>query len=190
MDGAGVDRVLATAHAWHAARSTTRALCRKQQQLETQLAAEVGFPPASVRLPDGTLHLIASLQNLREALGQGPFDTATQTAVDHWERWHDRDIAVGYSAVKAAEHRAANDQQQLLDDLAGTEATSVAGIVAKLEVLALAAEDNNGSLEAAVPHIRSVLTDLERTAGAEPASAAAVEKPTTEQNAPASKRSS
>ncbi|AOO85136.1 hypothetical protein BHK69_31080 (plasmid) [Bosea vaviloviae] len=70
-----------------------------------------------------------------------------------------------YAEAKAAEALAAAHEQELLERLAGAPANSLAGIAAKLSVIAIEAEDNTDLTDFPVPHVRSALEDLRRLMG-------------------------
>lgn len=70
-----------------------------------------------------------------------------------------------YAKAKAAEALAAAREHELLERLARTPATSLAGIAAKLSVIATEAEDNTDLADFPVSHVRSALEDLRRLMG-------------------------
>ncbi len=71
-----------------------------------------------------------------------------------------------YADAKAAEALAGAREQELLERLAHTPALSLAGIAAKLSVIAIEAEDNTDLFDFPVSHVRSALQDLQRLMGA------------------------
>jgi hypothetical protein len=75
------------------------------------------------------------------------------------------DMRRAYADAKAAEALASVREQELLERLAGTPATSLAGIAAKLSVIAIEAEDNTDLADFPVSHVRSALEDLRRLIG-------------------------
>jgi len=70
-----------------------------------------------------------------------------------------------YADAKAAEALAGAREQELLERLARTPALSLAGIAAKLSVIAIEAEDNTDLADFPVSHVRSALEDLRRLMG-------------------------
>lgn len=70
-----------------------------------------------------------------------------------------------YAEAKAAEALAGAREQELLQRLARTPAISLAGIAAKLSVIAIEAEDNTDLADFPVSHVRSALEDLRRLMG-------------------------
>ena len=75
---------------------------------------------------------------------------------------HGNSIRQAYAKAQAAELLAAEQEQELLKDLAQTPASSLAGIAAKLAVIVREAEDNTDLSDFPVVHVRSALDDLER----------------------------
>jgi len=67
-----------------------------------------------------------------------------------------------YAEAKAAEALASKREQELLERLVRTPATSLAGVAAKLSVIVTEAEDNTDLTDFPVPHMRSALEDLRR----------------------------
>lgn len=72
-----------------------------------------------------------------------------------------------YAEARAAEALAGAHEQELLERLARTPANSLAGIAAKLSVIAIEAEDNTDLTDFPVSHVRSALEDLRRLMGGE-----------------------
>lgn len=70
-----------------------------------------------------------------------------------------------YADAKAAEALAGAREQELLERLARAPALSLAGIAAKLSVIAIEAEDNTDLADFPVSHVRSALADLQRLMG-------------------------
>jgi len=70
-----------------------------------------------------------------------------------------------YAEAKAAEALAGAHEQELLERLARTPANSLAGIAAKLSVIAIEAEENTDLTDFPVSHVRSALEDLRRLMG-------------------------
>lgn len=67
-----------------------------------------------------------------------------------------------YAEAKAAEALASAREQELLERLARTPASSLAGVAAKLSVIVTEAQDNTDLTDFPVPHVRSALEDLRR----------------------------
>lgn len=174
---AGCDPVLALWHAWKTARRDTVALCRKQQGLETQLINTVGFPRAEVRLPgeDGTITVWWHGEIGDYFGGDCAFsDIRVRAEADlaaHQARWDAEDERIGYSATVRAERAAADREQELVDALMATPATSLAGVAAKLDAVLREGNIWEDGTEFPWPQIRSALDDLARM-GRRPAAVA------------------
>ncbi len=67
-----------------------------------------------------------------------------------------------YAEAKAAEALAAARERELLERLARTPASSLAGVAAKLSVIVTEAQDNTDLTDFPVSHVRSALEDLRR----------------------------
>ncbi|GAA4133852.1 hypothetical protein ACFFTN_06725 [Aminobacter aganoensis] len=138
-----VDPALVQAQAWSLARKRTLALCRRQQKLEGKLARIAGFPAATFP----------------------PLcDDQTSDAVRQQTRWQIKDAQLGYSRAKEAEQRAADTQQQILEQLTATPVATLEGVIAKLEVVLLEGKDCEGDPQFPWPHIRSIIDDLKNFA--------------------------
>ena len=167
-DGKGTapDSALLLSQAWIEAHSRTLTLCRRQQQLECELANSIGFPLANILLPDGSEREVSSLEDLQDV-----FETTTdkqtsrvevEALTDHWSRWQAKDAELGYSAAKEAEQQAA-EKEQISSRRAGEDAgpyhsrrdCEACGDFAGIE-------DNHDASDFPLPHIRSVLQDLTR----------------------------
>ncbi|CDX20672.1 conserved hypothetical protein [Mesorhizobium sp. ORS 3324] len=152
---------------WRRAHEETERLCRQQQRLERQLVETVGFPCATIRLRDGERVTLHSLKALREVLDLGPEDVAkcAQAEADfaaHQARWNTADSEIGYSATLRAECEAADRAQDLLQALSETPATSLAGVVAKLDAMLMEGEPSEDDPEFPWPQIRAARDDLVR----------------------------
>jgi hypothetical protein len=163
--GAPPDPALTLSRAWVEAHARTLALCVRQQQLETEIVRSVGFPSANIALPDGEVSDGCSLGET-DALGDAMSVVeigraeASDVLADHWARWRAKDAELGYSAAKEAEQQAAEKEQAVLDRLARTPASSIAGVIAKLAVVLRDVEDNRDASDFPMPQLRSVLEDL------------------------------
>ncbi|WP_143079761.1 hypothetical protein [Bosea lupini] len=73
-----------------------------------------------------------------------------------------RGMRRAYAEAKAAETLAGAREQELLERLIRTPALSLAGIAAKLSVIAIEAGDNTDLADFPVSHVRSALKDLRR----------------------------
>lgn len=150
---------------WQKIHDETLALCREQQRLETHLARTVGFPCARVWLADGTdvtLHSIESLNDAYSPENEVEWGRALADFAAHQTRWDAADAEIGYSRTDELIRHSETAESALLDDLAQTAATSIEGILAKLEVILCDGEHWEHPDDFPWPHIRSVLDDLSR----------------------------
>ncbi|MER9238092.1 hypothetical protein [Mesorhizobium sp. M0633] len=163
------DPALALWREWEKTHKLTERLCRKQQRLETRLVSNVGFPCATVCLPEGEDVMVHSIEALNEVLGKRP-DTADlreKAEADlaaHKARWDTAAEEGGYAAALRAEREAANRAQDLMQALSTTPATTVAGVAGKLDAVL---REGEAWVECSVfpwPQIRSALSDLVRIA--------------------------
>lgn len=157
---------------WKTAALRTEALCHKQQRLETQLAREIGFPRTTLRLPGGgeTLEFF-SPEDIDDICGSA-LDMADLSAkakaelAAHQARWDVVDAQIGYSATKQAEVEAGEREQELVEALTATPATSLAGIAGKLDMIFHEGTIWEDDTEFPQPQVRSALRDLIRLAQA------------------------
>ncbi|GGB12928.1 hypothetical protein GCM10011491_45870 [Brucella endophytica] len=121
-------------NAWQSACLNTVALWEKQQRLETQLVNTIGFPHAKVYLPDEDATFSIWWQgDIGDYFGNDPAlaDIRAKAEADfaaHQARWDTEDERIGYSAAKRAEHAAADRQEELVEALTDTPATTLAGV--------------------------------------------------------------
>ncbi|PYE85230.1 hypothetical protein [Phyllobacterium leguminum] len=159
------DPAMALWRAWQAACLNTIALCEKQQRLETQLINTVGFPHAKVYLPDEeATYFIWWQGDIGDYFGGDP-DIRTKAETDlaaHQARWDAEDERLGYSAAKRAEHAAADRQQELVDALTDTPATTLSGVAGKLDVVLREGQPSEDCTEFPWPLVRSALGDILR----------------------------
>ncbi|MFC2253944.1 hypothetical protein ACETRX_30220 [Labrys portucalensis] len=155
---------------WKTAALRTEALCHKQQRLETKLVREIGFPQATLRLPEsGKTLTIFSPDTVEDICGSDPgiADLRTKAEAElaaHQARWDAVDEQIGYSATKQAEVEAGELDQELIDALTATPATSLAGIAGKLDMIFHEGSVWEDDTEFPQPQIRSALRDLIRIA--------------------------
>jgi hypothetical protein len=159
------DPALALSRAWLEAHSRTLALCLKQQQLETEIVLSVGFPSDDIASADESDEGV--LGKTDDPCGAPPVTAISRTEEsdvlsDQRAQWQAKDAELGYSAAKEAEQQAAEKEQAVLDRLARTPASSIAGVIAKLAVVLRDLEDNRDASDLPMPQLRSVLADLTR----------------------------
>jgi hypothetical protein len=131
------DPALALWREWETAHKLTERLCRRQQRLETRLVESVGFPRATVHLPDDEDVTVHSIEALNEVLGKGPEMAALREKAEadfaaHQARWDAAAEETGYTAALRAERKAGERAQDLLEAFSTTPATTLAGVASKL----------------------------------------------------------
>jgi hypothetical protein len=133
--------------------------------LERALVETVGYPGATVQLPDGESVTIHSIGGLREVLGADADDARVEAETRlaaHQARWDAAERRIGYSSVTEAERKAADQAEELLEALAAAPATSLTGVAAKLNAVLLESEVREGGAEFPWPQIRSAFDDVMR----------------------------
>ncbi|WP_189478839.1 hypothetical protein [Mesorhizobium sp. M1E.F.Ca.ET.063.01.1.1] len=162
------DPMLSLWEEWKAAALKTETLCRKQQRLETQLVQDVGFPRARLRLSDnGEKVTVFSHDAIEDIYGSDPKMATLRAEAEaelaaHQALWDAADEMIGYAAARREEEEAGDREQDLVDALPATPATSLAGIASKLDVVLHEGESWEECTEFPWPHIRSALRDLVR----------------------------
>jgi hypothetical protein len=160
------DPALVLWHDWQAAYLDTAAQCRRQQRLETQLVETIGFPCEEVYLPDEDATVTVSWHgDIEELFGDDPAfaELRAQAEADlaaHQARWDAEDKRIGYSAARRAELAAADHEQELVEVLMATPATTLAGVAGKLDAVLREGESFEECEEFPWPQIRSALVDL------------------------------
>lgn len=165
--GPSTDPALAVWRQWQDAQSLTEGLCRQQQRLERELLEVVGFPGASVRLRDRDPVMLHSPEAVGEVLDLDLENVAQRAKAEaefaaHQARWDAADKEVGYSATLRAEHEAGARAQDLLKALSETPATSLAGVLAKLDAAIREGQASEDSGDLPWPLIRSAFEDIAR----------------------------
>jgi hypothetical protein len=141
FSNAACDPAIALWHAWKAACITAADLCKKQQTLETQLVDTVGFPHAEVYLPNEdvtvTLWWEGDIGNYfrRNSDFANIQVQAKADLAAHQARWDAEDKRIGYSAAVQAERIAAERERKLMEALMATPATTLTGVVGKLDAV-------------------------------------------------------
>ncbi len=162
------DPALALWQEWRSAYTRTVALCRKQQHLESRLVDAIGFPKAEVELPDENVSVTISWPgDLEDLFGDNPdlADLRARAETDlaaHQARWDAEDRRIGYSAAKQEELAAADREQELVESLMATPATTLAGVAVKLDAVLREGESTGYCTEFPWPELRAVLGDLAR----------------------------
>lgn len=165
VEEASADPVLTLWHEWQDARRLTERLCRQQQGLERQLAETIGFPFALIQLSDGEPVAVYSREAIADVLRLAPEEAAACAKAEaefaaRETQWDGADREIGYSATVRAEREAGDRASDLLDAMAATSATSLAGVAAKLDAVLREGNIWEDGSEFPWPQIRSALDDL------------------------------
>ena len=126
----------------------------------------IGFPCIRVRLPDGGYVSAAAPQDVQDLLGEDP---GTELAA-HRARWAAADAELGYSAALRAEGQALERLRDLAGRLWATPATSLAGVIAKLDALLEEGISSAVASDLPWPQLRAIRADLEKLHVAAPSS--------------------
>ncbi len=129
------DPALALWAAWHRAQHTSLVLCRVQQRLESRIISNTGI----------------------QALTRGEIKEQPMPVIGP--------DGVQYAVAREAEVLAVTEALKLQDALPEVSAQSLAGILAKLEVIVGADRDIGDPTDFPWPHIASVLRDLKAITG-------------------------
>jgi hypothetical protein len=136
-----IDPCVVLLQEWEQAHHMAVVLCRLQQRLEIRIrnALRASEPRVGAE-NDG--------------------HSASQPA-DHQTRWDKLDREVGYSRTRAAEAQAVETEEEILDAVAATPAQSLAGVIAKLKIIAGGGENMGDTSAFPWPQIQSALADLQ-----------------------------
>ncbi|AMS44000.1 hypothetical protein [Aminobacter aminovorans] len=126
---------------WEQAHHMAVVLCRLQQRLEIRIRNALGSLDAGV-----------APENDRPI--------PPQPSADQQTRWDALDQKVGYSRARAAEMQAVEVEEEILEAVSATPAQSIAGVVAKLNIIAGGGQSMGDSSAFPWPQIQSVLKDL------------------------------
>ncbi|MDQ0512725.1 hypothetical protein [Ancylobacter amanitiformis] len=155
-------------NAWRAAHRRTLALCRKQQRLESELARTIGFPHAVLVADELSSPVrVSSLMQFDEFAADLPSLRARRAEVAatlraHQQRWDDADRAIGYSVTRHHENTASAAEERLIAMLFATDATSLRGLSAKLDVLIAVGADGAEGRHFPWPELRRIRRDVAR----------------------------
>ncbi|MER9282120.1 hypothetical protein NKI58_33965 [Mesorhizobium sp. M0522] len=163
------DPALALWREWQTAHRLSERLCREQQRLETRLVESVGFPRATVRLPEGEDVTVHSIEMLNEVLGKGPDMVALRKKAEadfaaHQVRWDAAAEETGYTAALRAEREAGDRAEELVQAFSAVPDATLAGVAGKLDAVLREGEAWEECSEFPRPQIRSALNDLVRIA--------------------------
>ncbi len=161
------DPALALWREWKAVHELAEQLYRRQQELEVELAERVDFLCTVINLPDREGVTICSKAALDRVIGDRTDMAAIRARAEadlteRQERWDAADREIGYSVALKAEREAEQWEESLLKALSVTPATSLAGVVGKLDAVMRRDEAWEDYSKHPWPQIRSACNDLVR----------------------------
>lgn len=159
------DPVLALWHQWQEAHLSMKSHADLAHALEQQLAETVDYPCVVITLADGDSVTAYSIATIRYLLKDSPDEStacckAEADLVAHQLRWEEAEREIGYSTTVRAEHDAAERATRILDIMAKTSSTTLAGVEAKLDAIVREGSLWHNSSEFPWPQIRAVLSDI------------------------------
>ncbi|UCI19297.1 hypothetical protein FJ970_30570 [Mesorhizobium sp. B2-1-8] len=162
----GEDPAIALLREWRRTQHVSSLLCRLQQHLERRVINEAECPrPVLVgaRGANGVkLELRHQPQSSRLSRGKGASNANAQL----WRACREvADHKFAYAIACEAEVLAMTAALKLQDELSNTPARTLAGIVAKLEIIAKADHEIDDPTDFPWPQIVSILQDLKAIAG-------------------------
>ncbi|MBB4096159.1 hypothetical protein [Brucella pecoris] len=161
------DPVLALWREWQDAHLLMESHGSRLKSLEQQLAETVDYPCAKIELSGGDSVTAYSLTAIREIFDGAPDENvacakAEAEFAEHQLRWDEADLEIGYSATVRAELEAGDRAANILDVMATTSSTSLAGVEAKLDATLREGNVWEDCSEFPWPQLRSVLNDILR----------------------------
>ncbi len=162
------DPALAIWRDWRVARSKTLSACQRQQRLERVLLermrcrrgrtdASTGEGVVGAKARGGDVVLPASgCDDIDAGRDSGLNRSSCQAG------WDAEDRRIGYSEARRAECVAADREQAVLQLLMGSSATTLAGILGKLDAVICEGAPSDDSGEFPWPQLRGVWEDLRR----------------------------
>ncbi len=158
------------------ARACARKLTHRQQAIESVMMERIGFPVVQLPLAHGGHVSVADPDDLLEVLMADDPDGAERGAAvkrsleAHQARWSAADAELGYSAALRAEARALARVRELAGRLWATPATSLTGVIAKLDALLDEGAPSSVASDFPWPQLRAIRKDLEKLDVAPPSS--------------------
>jgi hypothetical protein len=160
------DPVLSKAKAWREAYGEHMRWSREQARLETELVRRVGFPGIDIEVPGKpTPAFVQDLTTLHQLLGKGPAARAAEhqlrIALRAWKAEAKRS---GFVDAKQREKETGLVAERLAKDALTTEAGTLEGAIAKLDILLEAEAPGPEVSEDPWPSLRLLVLDLRRLA--------------------------
>ncbi|HLY57962.1 MAG TPA: hypothetical protein VKS60_20535 [Stellaceae bacterium] len=130
---------------WQRRHARATSLCHRWQAIETQLARTIGFPPPVPA--EGPISRVV--------------DPSTGAdAAAHQARWNAEAHRLGLEGAKRLENAAWDEEAIALHTVFCARATSLAGVEAKLALMARLCTDGSDDPDFPLPQLRSTLADV------------------------------
>ena len=148
------------------ARASAQKLTHRQQEIERLMMERIGFPVINVPLADGDHVSTIDSKDVQELLG-GELSGANlsekkEVSLEaHQARWCAADAELGYSEALRAEAEALRQLCGLAERLWATPATSITGVIAKLDALLSEGAPSPACQDFPWPQLRAIRADLE-----------------------------
>ncbi|RUM95122.1 hypothetical protein EET67_25040 [Pseudaminobacter arsenicus] len=165
---ANTDDVVSEWRVWRKAHARTLHMCRRQQRLERRLLETIGFPQVVLhsRTGQGTMTAFSAAEIEAFFDDNSPSCQRAKAALAaHQARWEAAIVKSGYSAALQDEASAAEHEQVLAARLYAQPASSLAGILAKLDILLRQGPFGFTDDEFPCPQLRAVTFDVARLSG-------------------------
>jgi hypothetical protein len=162
------DPALALWRDWRVARCKTLSACRRQQRLERVLLERMRCRRGRTGTLAGEGAVGAKARGDDVVLPAGGCDhvdagkNAKAGRASCQDEWDAEDRRIGYSEARRAECVAADREQAVLELLMGSSATTLAGILGKLDAVICEGAPSDDSGEFPWPQLRGVWEDLKR----------------------------
>ena len=168
MEISSIDPALALWLEWKVACLEVKRLARMEQELEFRLAQDIGYPCASIEIPDDMERLtVFSLEQIDELLGDNPATADIRNRAEmefaaHKACWDLADAEIGWSTTKRQKVEAVESEEALVDALIAMPAMTMAGVAAKLDAVLREGESWEDSSDFPWSQIRCALDDMIR----------------------------
>jgi hypothetical protein len=164
-DRAGQGDVAEVWLAWRKAHARTLRLCRRQQHLEARLLATIGYP--RVTLPEGGgqgAHAAFSIAEIESFFDDDSLACRQARAefLMHQARWDNGIAESGYLNVLQKEAASEQLEKEVAERLFATPASTMSGLLAKLDVMLREAPQGREDEEFPWPQLRAVARDVMR----------------------------
>ena len=164
-DHAGQGDVAEVWRAWRRAHARTLRLCRRQQHLEARLLATIGYPKAALPERGGQgPHAAFSIADIERFFDDDSLACRQARAefASHQARWDSSVAESGYLNVLQQEAASEQLEKEVAERLFATPASTLSGLLAKLDVMLREAPQGREDEEFPWPQLRAVAKDVMR----------------------------